>query len=250
MASLMGAPGLFSFHSFILACTKRLYADGARLGLSSLSTGPSSVVCVRGHAYTDLVWRSWHWHVWWLSWWTWLGKSEAVSSNCRTGTDLSRIWPWWWRVERRVAATLCLWVVSGSRAVVSARGPMGKCRRRAERYFNRRQAFCFFSIVASRLNLPISNVPFRSFCTTGCRRRLRRSRPARSRRPHPPLRQDLPISGWHRMSLMHPAFPSAHPSISPIRSTTTPPPSVAPKSGTTSAIPQPRTRIRCARLPL
>lgn len=63
MASLMGTPGLFSFHSFILVCTKRLYAEGARLGLSALSTRPSSVVHVVFNAYTDLVWRSWHWRV-------------------------------------------------------------------------------------------------------------------------------------------------------------------------------------------
>jgi hypothetical protein len=37
MASLMGAPGCESFHSFMWACTKRLYALGARFGLSSLS---------------------------------------------------------------------------------------------------------------------------------------------------------------------------------------------------------------------
>jgi hypothetical protein len=37
MASLMGAPGCASFHSFMWACTKRLYALGARFGLSSLS---------------------------------------------------------------------------------------------------------------------------------------------------------------------------------------------------------------------
>lgn len=37
MASLTGAPGCESFHSFMWARTKRLYALGARFGLSSLS---------------------------------------------------------------------------------------------------------------------------------------------------------------------------------------------------------------------
>lgn len=148
------------------------------------------------------------------------------------------------------AATLCLWVVSGSRAVVSARGPIGKCRRKSRALFQPASGFCAFFHPASRLNLPLYNGPFHSFCTTGRRRRLRRPCPARSRRPHPPLRQDLSISGWNRISLLHPAFSSTHPSISLIRSTTTPPPSAVPKSGTTFATPPPRTRIRCARRPL
>ena len=43
MASLMGALGLLAFHSFIWAWTKRLYAVGWRLGLSSLSVWGVSI---------------------------------------------------------------------------------------------------------------------------------------------------------------------------------------------------------------
>jgi len=45
MASLIGALGFLAFHSFILAWTKRLYAVGWRLGLSSLSVCGQYMLC-------------------------------------------------------------------------------------------------------------------------------------------------------------------------------------------------------------